>query len=122
MHGEVSWQVELSIDREQFDEFRSLTIEMIESTKLEKGVLVYERFFSEDHSKIFVYERYASSEAAIAHLRAFREKFGYAFAQLAKRERFLVFGEPNQELEEILSSFDAKFLRPLGGFSALAIE
>jgi len=122
MRGEVSWQVELSIDREQFDEFRSLTIEMIESTKLEKGVLVYERFFSEDYNKIFVYERYASSEAAISHLRTFREKFGYAFAQLAKRERFLVFGEPNQELEEILSSFDAKFLRPLGGFSALAIE
>ena len=98
MHDEISWHVELAIRPEQFDQFRSLTNEMIESTKLEHGVLVYERFFDEESSKIIVYERYANSQAAISHLRIFREKFEEAFAHLVKRECFLVFGAPSDEL------------------------
>ena len=47
MHDEVSWQVELAIEPARFDAFRALTNEMIESTRLEEGVLIYERFLSE---------------------------------------------------------------------------
>ncbi len=118
MHGEISWQVELSIEPEQLGAFRLLTSQMIQSTRLEQGVLVYERFLSEDHGKVFVYERYSDSEAAIAHLHVFREKFGKVFSRLAQRDRFLVFGRPNQQLRQILSGFGAEFLSPMGGFSA----
>lgn len=120
MHHEISWQVELTIKAEQFDAFYALTREMIESTKLEDGVLVYERFVSEDSGKVFIYERYANSEAAISHLRSFREQFGEAFGRLVKRERFLVFGTPTDELKRLLSGFDATFLCRIAGFSALS--
>jgi quinol monooxygenase YgiN len=119
MHDEISWQVELAIEPARFDSFRALTNEMIESTRLEEGVLIYERFLSEDGGKVLVYERYANSEAAILHLRSFQEKFADAFGRLVKRERFLVFGTPNDELKRMLSGFDAIFVRPMAGFSAL---
>jgi quinol monooxygenase YgiN len=119
MHDEISWQVELAIEPARFDSFRALTNEMIESTRLEEGVLIYERFLSEDGGKVLVYERYANSEAAILHLRSFQEKFADAFGRLVKRERFLVFGTPNDELKRMLSGFDATFVRPMAGFSAL---
>jgi hypothetical protein len=36
-----------------------------------------------------------------------------------KRERFIVFGTPNDELKRTLSGFDATFARTMAGFSAL---
>ncbi len=119
MHDEISWQVELTIAPERLDAFCSLTNEMIESARLEGGVLVYERFLSQDGGKIFVYERYANSDTAISHLRSFQDKFADAFGRLVKRERFIVFGTPNDELKGMLSGFDATFMRPIAGFSAL---
>lgn len=119
MHDEISWQVELAIAPDRFDSFRALTNEMIESTRLEGGVLVYERFLSQDGGKIFIYERYTNSDAAISHLRSFQDKFADAFGRLVKRERFIVFGTPNDELKGMLSGFDATFMRPIAGFSAL---
>jgi quinol monooxygenase YgiN len=119
MHDEISWQVELTIEPQHFDSFCALTNEMIQSTTLEDGVLVYERFMSEDGAKIFVYERYANSEAALSHLRNFQKKFAEAFGRLVKRERFVVFGTPNDELKRMLSAFDATFARPMAGFLGL---
>jgi quinol monooxygenase YgiN len=119
MHDEISWQVELTIEPAGSDLFNALTKEMIEAARREDGVLVYERFMSEDGGKIFVYERYANSEVALLHLRSFQEKFADAFARLVKRERFVVFGTPTDELKRMLSGFDAEFARPMAGFSAL---
>jgi len=119
MRDEISWQVELTVEPARFDSFRALTNEMIESARLEDGVLVYERFLSEDCRKIFVYERYANSEAAILHLRSFQDKFADSFGRLVKRERFVVFGTPDDELKRMLSGFDATFVRPMAGLSKL---
>ena len=119
MHDEISWQVELTIAPERLDSFCALTNEMVESAKLEYGVLVYERFSSEDRGRVFIYERYANSEAALSHLRSFQDKFADAFGRLVKRERFLVFGTPNDELKRVLSGFGATFVRPMAGFSRL---
>jgi hypothetical protein len=36
-----------------------------------------------------------------------------------KRERFTLFGTPNDDLKHALNGFDATFVRRMGGFSAL---
>jgi quinol monooxygenase YgiN len=92
---------------------------MVESTRLEDGVLVYERFLSEAGGRVFIYERYANCDAAVSHLRNFQKRFGESFGRLVKRHRFIVFGTPNDELKGMLSGFDATFARPMAGFSAL---
>ena len=92
---------------------------MVASTVLESGVLAYQRFLSEDNRKIVVSERYASSDAAIAHLQAFREKFGTEFSRLVTRDRFLIFGTPSAELKALLSGYGATFFSRMDGFSSL---
>ena len=61
MSDEVSWQVELVIKPGELDNFRTLTKEMMETTKGESGVLIYERFVSEDGRVVHAYERYVAS-------------------------------------------------------------
>src|SRR6266568_3265428 len=75
MSGAIAWQVELAIRPGELDTFRTLTREMVESTQGERGVLIYERFVSEDGTVVYVYERYADSAAAVAHLLTFAHKY-----------------------------------------------
>jgi len=117
MGGEVSWQVELAVKPGQLDNFRALTGEMVESTKREPGALIYERFVSEDGKGVYVYERYADSAAAVAHLQAFGRIYGERFAKMVERRRFTVFGTPSDELKGILDGFGATYLGPFAGFS-----
>jgi quinol monooxygenase YgiN len=122
MSGEIAWQVELAIRPGELDNFRTLTSAMVESTKDERGVLIYERFVSEDGKVVYVYERYADSAAAVAHLLAFATMHGERFAKLVDRRRFMVFGTPSAELQRILDRFDATYLRPFDAFSLLQEE
>lgn len=117
MGVEVSWQVELAVKPGELDNFRELTSEMVQSTKDELGVLIYERFVSDDGKVVYVYERYADSAAAVAHLQAFGKKYGERFVNMVDRKRFTVFGSPSNELREILDRFGAAYLGPFDGFS-----
>ena len=86
MGGEVSWQVELAVKPGEFDNFRALTKEMVESTKGEPGVLIYERFVSKTGKVVYVYERYADSAAAVAHLVAFGELYSERFVNVVQSD------------------------------------
>jgi quinol monooxygenase YgiN len=114
---QVSWQVELAVKPGQLEKFRALTREMVEFTRKEPGALIYERYISADGSTVYVYERYADSAAAVAHLREFARVFGAAFSALVERRRFTVFGAPSDELKSILDGFDATYHALLDGFS-----
>ena len=113
MRGQVSWLVDLAVKPGQLDNFRTLTGEMVESTRRESGVLNYERFVSEDGGFVYAYERYADSDAALAHLEAFKQKFSTRFLGMVERRRFMVFGTPAQELKRVLDPLGATYLRPL---------
>ena len=117
MSDEVSWQVELELDPGQRDAFRALTEEMVETARGEAGTLIYERFISRDGEVVWVYERYADSSAAVAHLQTFTRLFGERFAGLIRRKRFTVFGSPTEELKVILDEFGATYVARFAGFS-----
>lgn len=116
MGEQVSWLVELAVKPGQLNNFRALTGEMVESTRGEPGVLSYERFVSDDGKVIHVYERYADSAAALAHLRTFSQKFAARFLSMVERTRFTVFGAPSDELRGVLDGFGAIYLKPFGDF------
>ena len=117
MSDEVSWQVELEVRPRHRKPFRALTEEMVDVARGEAGALIYERFISEDGQAIWVYERYADSASALAHLRAFAKQFGDRFDSMVTRKRFTVLGSPSDELRSILDGFDATYLARLAGFS-----
>ncbi len=117
MDGEISWRVELALKPAQLASFRALTGEMVAFTRSEPGVLSYQRFLGGDGKSVHVYERYASSSAAAAHLRNFAELFGARFSAVAERTRFTVYGQPSDELRGLLDGFGATYMKPLGDFA-----
>jgi len=117
MSDEISWLVELAVRPGQLDNFRALTGEMVESARREKGVLSYQRFVSGDGSAVHVYERYADSTAALAHLQMFEKRFSLRFRSMVERRRFSVFGTPTDELKALLDRFGATYHRPVGDFA-----
>jgi len=117
MKDQISWQVELAVKPGQLENFRALTGEMVESTRHEPGVLSYQRFIDDDCRIVHIYERYADSAAAVAHLRIFGTKFGERFLSMVERKRFTVFGSPSEELRNLLDGFGAIYLRSFGDFA-----
>jgi quinol monooxygenase YgiN len=114
MGDQISWYVELALKPGEIENFWTLTAEMVRSTRDERGVLHYERFVSDDGKFIHVYERYAGSAAAVAHLRKFAKSFSKRFLTMVDRTRFTVFGNPSDELRELQDGIGATYLRPFG--------
>ena len=113
---QVSWWVELAVRPGCLDAFETLTGEMVASTRVERGVLAYQRFISDDRQTIHVYERYENSDAAMAHLVKFAAAFGERYASLVERKRFVVFGALSNELRALLDEYGATYHRPFGPF------
>jgi quinol monooxygenase YgiN len=116
MAKEISWHVELRVKPGQLGNFRTLTGEMVVATRSEPDVLSYQRFVSEDRTIIHIYERYADSAAAVAHLQEFEKSFASRFSAMVERKAFNVLGHPSAELKAMLDKFNAVYLKPFGDF------
>lgn len=121
MDSEIAWRVELAVRPGQIANFRALTGEMVAFTRREPGVLSYQRFVSDDGASVEVYERYANSAAALAHLHSFQKHFSARFVGMVERRRFTVFGNPSDALRAVLDGFGATYLRPFGDFAYWAV-
>ena len=117
MGDQISWCVELAVKPGQLDNFQALTGEMVEAARREDGVLAYQRFVSADCKLVLVYEQYADSAAALAHLRQFEKNFAKRFSEMAERTRFTGLGNPSDELRALLDGFGARYLKPFGDFA-----
>ena len=113
--GQISWQVTLGVRPGQLEAFHALTEEMVALSATEPGTLVYERFLSDDGETVHAFERYASSDAAIAHLEMFSREFGDRLMQCMERQHINIYGDPSDELR---AKLDATL--PVGGGSAPA--
>jgi quinol monooxygenase YgiN len=80
---QISWLIELAVQPEGLEPFRTLMSEMVESTRGESGALTYEWFvISDDGGRVHISERYTDSAAVIAHLTTFGQKFASRFLAL----------------------------------------
>jgi quinol monooxygenase YgiN len=114
--SEISWVLQVAPKPGKLDEFTSLMGEMVESTSNEPGAVAYEWFVSDDGSHIYFYERYADSDAALAHRGAFGENFAERFLGAVDPAGFTVYGSPSDALREGLAALGPTYLGPFGGF------
>ena len=118
MKNNIYWILEVTIKQGEFNNFKALMKEQIETTQAnEPGTLNYEWSITADKQSCHIYERYVDSAAAITHLESFEEKFAERFMAVAKPTRHVVYGTPNDELKEVLSGSGAMFMAPFGGFA-----
>jgi len=117
MGDEVFWIVEFAIGEGNLDDFKSLTNEMVEATRGQEGMTHYEWFLSEDGRTCHLHERYASSEAVLAHLMHFGTKYAGRMAELAKSTRLVVYGSPNDTVRRAIAPGNPVYMGPIGGFA-----
>jgi quinol monooxygenase YgiN len=116
MDKQVSWIIELAVKPGQLENFRGLMNEMVESTEPEPDTLSYDWFVSDDGSTVHIYERYADSDALVAHITGFKRKFAERFMTMVDATRFVVYGEPNKAARDEMEPFGPEYLGTFGGF------
>ncbi len=116
MSAAISWVLELAIKADDFHEVSSLMSEMVSATQNEPGALIYEWTINDDENHCHIYERYADSEAAMTHIRNFGEHFASRFMTTFEPTRWVVYGEPTEDVREALARNGALFMSPIGGF------
>jgi quinol monooxygenase YgiN len=117
MEEHVSWVIELAVRPGQLESFRELMEEMVAGTRPEPGSLNYEWYISDDDGTVHIFEKYASSEAMIAHVTGFMEKWAGRFMACVEPTRFTVYGDPSDAARELLAPFGGTYLAPWGGFA-----
>ena len=117
MKGQVSWLLEANVKPGELDAFRTLMEEMVEGTSSEPRTLNYEWYLSDDGGTVHLYEKYADSEAMIAHVNGFLEKWAGRFQACIDVTGFTVYGDPSAPARELLAGFGPTYLGPWGGFA-----
>lgn len=117
MSTTVSYSIQLAIRDGRLENFRSLTKEMVDSTRSEPGAEGYEWFLDDDGTSCHIWERYTDSDAVMEHLGTFSSRFAERFLECAEPTAVWVYGDPNEAVRGVLDGFGAIYLRPFGGFS-----
>jgi quinol monooxygenase YgiN len=120
MENHVSWVIELDVKDGAFDTFRALMEEMVAGTSTEPATLAYEWYVSDDQKVVHIFEKYADSDAMIAHVSGFLEKWAGRFMESVDPTRFVVYGDPSPAARELLAGFGPVYLGPWSGFSRFA--
>ena len=118
IEGQVSWLLQCTVKDGQLDAFKQLMTEMVVSTRDEEaGTLNYEWFISDDNRSVHLYEKYADSAAALAHMKSFGEKWAGRFLSCIDVERVTAYGNPDEAAQKALAQMGAKTLATWGGFA-----
>jgi quinol monooxygenase YgiN len=118
MEKNVSWIFELTLTTGTAAELKALMVELVEAAETtEPSTLAYEWTLSEDDNICHVHEKYKDSNAALTHLNTFTEKFAARLMALGDATGFTVYGNPSDELREVLKGFNGEYMTPIGGFS-----
>ncbi len=113
----VHWLYAVKIKDGQLQNLKDLIVEMVRHTKAnEPETLVYDWVVSADGSTGEVYERYASSEAALAHLATFNEKFADRLGTMADLARHTVYGHPSAALRQAITGSKPVYFEDVAGF------
>jgi quinol monooxygenase YgiN len=116
MSDTVSWNLQLNVRDGQLEALRALMVEMVASTKKEPGTIGYEWFLSADETTCHLYERYADSAGALAHIGTFGSTFAERFLGCLEPTALWVYGNPSAEVRGALDGFGAAYLGTFGGF------
>jgi quinol monooxygenase YgiN len=117
MQEQVSLLVETVVKPGELDTFEALMEEMVEHTSKEPGTLNYEWYASDDGGAVHIYERYADSDAVIAHATGFPVEWAKRFVACVEVTRATVYGNPSARARELMAGFGPTYLGPWGGFA-----
>jgi len=104
----VRLTVNLSVNQEQLETFKSVAAEMTEGTKLEPGTLGYEWFVSSDGKRFRLVETYTDVSAIEAHFMGpVVQQLVPKLAAVCTVEGFEFYGDPGPKVSAMAAGFGA---------------
>jgi quinol monooxygenase YgiN len=113
----VHWLYQVTVKDGQLQNLKDLIVEMVANTEAsEPETLAYSWVVSDDGTIGEVHERYANSEAALAHLATFNRDFAARLGTMVDLRSQLVYGNPSAALKQAIAGSKPVYFNPVAGF------
>ena len=117
MTQNIYWTIDATIKEGHLDGLKSHITTMVDLTSTEPGALAYDFWFNEEETRLFIYERYADSDAAVAHLQNVGPHLG-PFLEAVDIAPIVILGEMSDAAQEAFASFNATYTTFFAGLKA----
>ena len=107
-HNQIHFRAEFTIEEGKIEEFKKLVQDMSRVVEAnEPDTINYQFYLNRAETKCIVHETYANSEAVFAHITSVASQtiLPKVFS-VSKISRFDVYGNPSEELQKALTSFN----------------
>ena len=112
-------RAEFTIEKGKIEEFKKLIGDMSKIVENdEPDTINYQFYLNRSETKCMVHETYKNSESVLAHITSVASKTILPkIFKIAKLNRLDVYGNPSEELQKVLTSFDSQTFNLFIGFS-----
>jgi quinol monooxygenase YgiN len=117
--NQIHFRAEFTVDPGKIEEFKKLVQEMSKEVEAnEPATIDYQFYLNKTETKCLVHETYVNSEAALAHNSSVASQTILPkIFSVSKISRFDVYGNPNKELQRMLTSLHPQTYNLFAGFS-----
>ncbi len=116
--NQIEFRAEFAIQEGKMEEYKKLVQEMsmlVEAN--EPDTMRYQFYFDSSEIKCVVYETYANSDAVFAHNNGIASQTILPkIFNISRISKFEVYGNPSEELQKVLTSFNPKTYSLFTGF------
>jgi quinol monooxygenase YgiN len=116
---QIHIRAEFTIEKGKIEEFKKLVDEMGKTVEnSEPNTIDYLFYLNRTETKCMVHETYTNSESVLAHITGVASKTILPkIFNIARINRLDVYGNPSEELQKVLTSFDSQTFNLFTGFS-----
>jgi quinol monooxygenase YgiN len=118
-NNQIDVRAEFNIEQGKIEEFKNLIQDMSRMVENnEPDTINYQFYLNRSETKCMVHETYTNSESTLAHVIGGASKTILPkIFNISKLIRLDVYGNPSEELQKVLTSFDSQTFNLFTGFS-----
>jgi quinol monooxygenase YgiN len=116
---QIHVRAEFTIEKVKIKEFKKLIQDMSRMVEdNEPNTINYQFYLNRSERKCMVHETYTNSDSVLAHITGVASKTILPkIFNISKLNRLDVYGNPSEELQKVLASFDSQTFNRFTGFS-----
>ncbi len=116
---QIHIRAEFTIEKVKIKEFKKLIQDMSRMVEnSEPNTINYQFYLNRSERKCMVHETYTNSDSVLAHITSVASKTILPkIFNISKLNRLDVYGNPSEELQKVLASFDSETFNLFTGFS-----
>ena len=116
--NQINIRAEFNIEKGKIEEFKKLIQDMsIMVENNEPDTINYQFYLNKSETKCMVHETYTNSESTLAHVTSIASKTILPkIFNISKLIRLDVYGNPSEELQKVIASFNSQTFNLFTGF------